>query len=98
MKESIIGFINDTANLNDIDKAKRLDDYVLMQLENFILHNWSDDKEREREIKSVTEWWNEIEEEEDGVAICDCKEDHGVQKKHGVVFCNNCYERVEEVK
>lgn len=59
MKEEIIGFINDIKDLDLKQQAKRIEDFVIMQVENFILWNWSDEKERKRELKSMEEWIKE---------------------------------------
>ena len=59
MNETIINFINDIYPLGDIEKAKRTEDFLIMQIENFILWNWSDNKERERELKNLEIWIKE---------------------------------------
>lgn len=59
MKEGIEGFVNDIKDLDLREQAKRIEEFVVMQIENFILWNWSDEKERERELKSMEEWIKE---------------------------------------
>ena len=56
MRDEIICFVNDIANLDDKEKAQRTEDFVIMQLENFVLYNWSDEKDRDRELKNVENW------------------------------------------
>ena len=56
MKEEISGFLDDISELDNIKKAKRLEEFIIMQIENFILWNWSNGDEQKRELKALEEW------------------------------------------
>lgn len=63
MKETISNFLKDIAHLDEVAQVKRMEDFIVMQVENFILWNWSDDEERKRELASFEQWMKEIADE-----------------------------------
>ena len=62
MKEAITNFLTDISDLSEEKQIKRVEDFFIMQIENFILWNWSNDKDRDKEIKQLNVWVKEVEE------------------------------------
>ena len=62
MKEELKEYINHIKDLDENQKTERIYDFIVSQMNNFILWNWSDDKERDRELKNL-ETWLKVEEE-----------------------------------